>query len=91
MLHVVNYTFKPHMSKDEVKALLEAFAAIGNGPGTIAHYVWTDGRGGTVISDTDDLTGTYRNLLNYTEWMEFDHRVALPVEEAVPQVMDYIG
>lgn len=91
MLHVTNYTFKPHMTKEEIKELLEVFAAIGNAPGTTAHYVWTDGRGGTVIADTDDLTATYRNLLNYTEWMDFDQKVALPVEEAVAQVMDFVG
>jgi hypothetical protein len=91
MLHVTNYRFKEHMTKAEMKALLEAFSAIGNAPGTTAHYVWTDGRGGTIVGETGDLTATYRNLLNYTEWIEFDQRVALPVEEAVAQVMDYVG
>jgi len=91
MLHVTNYTFKPNMDKGDMKELLDAFAAVGNAPGTIAHYVWADGRGGTVIADTDDIAATYRNLLNYSEWMEFDQRAALTVEQAVAQAMDYAG
>jgi hypothetical protein len=91
MLHVTSYTFKPGMDKGDVKDVLETFAAVGNAPGTIAHYVWADGRGGTVIADTDDLAATYRNVLNYTEWMEFDQRAALTVEEAVTQAADFAG
>ena len=91
MLYVTNYTFKPGMDKEDMKGVLDTFAAVGNAPGTIAHYVWTDGRGGTVIVDTDDVAATYRNLLNYTEWMEFDQRGASTVEQAVAQAMDYAG
>lgn len=91
MHHVTSYRFKPHMTRQEMKQLLEVFAAVGNAPGTTAHYVWTDGRGGTVIGETDDLAGTYRNLLNYVEWIEFDQKVVLPVEQAVEQVLDHIG
>jgi hypothetical protein len=91
MLHVTNYRFKPHMAKEEMKTLLETFAAFGNAPGTTAHYVWADGTGGTVIADTDDLAGTYRNLLNYVQWIEFDQKPSLTVEEAVAQAMDYAG
>ena len=53
--------------------------------------MWADGRGGTVIAETDDIAATYRNLLNYTEWMEFEHHPALSVEQAVAQAMDYAG
>lgn len=91
MLHVTNYTFKPNMPAEEMKELLETFASVGNAPGTVAHYVWADGRGGTVIADTDDLAATYRNLLNYVRWMEFDVRASLSVEDAVGQAMDYVG
>jgi hypothetical protein len=88
---VTNYTFRPHMTKQEISGLMEAFGAVGNAPGTTAHYVWADGRGGTVIGETDDVSGLYRNLLTYTEWIEFDLNVVLPVEDAVGQVFDFLA
>lgn len=91
MYHVTNYRFTARMTKDETKKLIDTFSAIGNAPGTTAHYVWTDGRGGTVIGDTDDLAAVYRNLLNYTEWIEFEQHGVLPVDTAVEQVIDYLG
>jgi hypothetical protein len=50
-----------------------------------------DGRGGTVIGETDDLAGLYRNVLAYSEWIEFDISGVLAVDDAVTQVMDYLA
>ena len=91
MLIVTNYRFKSHMTKDEARELLDVFAEVGNAPGTIAHYVATDGRHGMVLAEIDDPAEGYRNLLNYGPWLEFNTQVVLPVEEAVPHVMDWAG
>lgn len=41
-----------------------------------------------MISDTDDVAGGYRNIQNYTQWVEYDTQVMLTVEEAVPLIME---
>jgi len=91
MLFVTTYKIKPYISNEETKKLLEVFAKEGAGPGTTAHYVAADGSHGVVIADTDDLAGAYRNLQNYTQWVEYDTRVMLPVEEAVPLIVEALG
>jgi hypothetical protein len=91
MIIVTNYRFKPFMSKKETKEVLDMFAEVGNAPGTIAHYVATDGHHGIVITETDDPAEGYRNLLNYTQWIEFNTQVVLTVEEAVPLVIDSVS
>jgi hypothetical protein len=91
MLFVTTYKIKPYISNEETKELLEVFAKEGAGPGTTAHYVAADGSHGVVIADTDDLAGAYRNLQNYTQWVEYDTRVMLPVEEAVPLIVEALG
>lgn len=91
MQFVTNYRFKPHMAEEETRELLELFQAVGEAPGATAHYVWTDGRGGTVIGESDDIEAMYRNLLNYTRFMEFDTKVVLPAERAVVHTLDFLG
>jgi hypothetical protein len=91
MLFVTTYKIKPYISTGETKQLLEVFAKEGAGPGTTAHYVAADGSHGVVISDTDDVAGVYRNLQNYTQWVEYDSKVMLKVEEAVPLIMEALG
>lgn len=70
---------------------MDTFAAVGEVPGATSHHVWLDGRGGTIIGETDDATAVYRNVLAYTDWMEFEITAALPVDQVVPEVMDYLG
>jgi hypothetical protein len=91
MLFLTTYKIKPYISKEETKKLMEVFAEAGPGPGTTAHYVAADGSHGVVVAETDDLAGAYRNLQNYTQWVEYETRVMLPVEEAVPLIMDSLG
>lgn len=88
MLLMTTYKIKPFLSDDEVKTLLDVFAKNGAGPGATAHYVAADGGFGVVISDTDDVAGAYRNIQNYTQWVEYDTKVMLTVEEAVPLIME---
>ena len=88
---MTTYKIKPYISNEETMKLLEVFAKEGAGPGTTAHYVAADGSHGVVISDTDDVAGAYRNLQNYTQWVEYDSKVMLTVEEAVPLIMEALG
>ena len=91
MLFLTTYRLKPFLSNEETKKLLEVFAEKGAGPGTTAHYVAADGSHGVVIAETDDLEGAYANLQNYTQWVQYETRVMLTVEEAVPLLMESLG
>ena len=91
MLFMTTYKIKPYLSNADTKTLLEVFAREGAGPGTTAHYVAADGSHGVVIAETDDIAGAYRNIQNYTQWVEYDTKVMLTVEEAVPLIMESLG
>ena len=91
MIFITTYKIKPFLSNDATKKLLSVFAEEGAGPGTTAHYVAADGSHGVVIADTDDIEAAYRNIQNYTQWVEYDTKVMLTVEEAVPQIMDALS
>ena len=90
MIFVTTYRIK-QLSRDETKKLMGVFAEKGV-PSTVrAHYVAADGSHGLVISEADDLEEAYRNLLNYSEWIEYDTKPYLTIERAVANIMDYIG
>jgi|SRR4051794_5254544 hypothetical protein len=91
MLFITTYRIKPFLSKEETKELLETFGKEGPGPGTTAHYVAADGSHGVVISENDDLEGGYRNIQNYTRWVEYDTTPVLTIEQAVPHIMDALS
>ena len=91
MIFITTYKIKPFLSNEETKTLLEVFAKAGPGPGTTAHYVAADGSHGVVIAETDDLVSAYRNIQNYTQWVEYDTSVMLTIEDAVPQIMDALS
>ena len=91
MIFVTTYTLKPFLSNDEARELMGVFAEAGTGPGATAHYVAADGSHGVVISETDDVEGLYANLQNYTQWVEYDTKVMLTVEQAVPLIADSIA
>jgi len=87
MIFITTYKVKPYISDAETKKVLEVFAQEGEGPGTIAHYVATDGSHGVVISEADDLEPAYENLQHYTQWIEYDTTPVLKVQQAVPHIM----
>jgi hypothetical protein len=91
MIFITTYKIKPFLSKDETKTLLEVFAKEGAAPGTTAHYVAADGSHGVVIAESDDIEAAYRNIQNYTQWVEYDTSVMLTVEKAVPLLIDALG
>jgi hypothetical protein len=91
MIFITTYKIKPFLSNDETRKLLSVFAKEGEAPGTTAHYVAADGSHGVVISESDDLEAAYRNIQNYTQWVEYDTKVVLKVEQAVPHIMDALS
>jgi hypothetical protein len=86
MILVTTYRIKPFISNEEARELLGVFAEAGAGPGVQAHYVAADGSHGVVISETDDVEGLYANLQNYTQWVEYDSKVMLTIEQALPHI-----
>jgi hypothetical protein len=91
MILVTTYKLKPFLSREETRELMDVFAKQGTGPGVTAHYVGADGGHGLVISETDDVEEGFRNILNYTRWVEYDTKVMLPIEQAVPHITDAIA
>jgi hypothetical protein len=90
VIFITTYRIK-QLSKDETKKLMGVFAGVGV-PSTVrAHYVAADGSQGVVISEADDLEEAYRNILSYSEWIEYDTKPYLTLEQALPHIADYIG
>ena len=90
MIFITTYRIR-QLSKSEIKDLMGVFSKEGV-PSTVrAHYLSADGSRGLVISEADDLQEAYRNILNYSEWIEYDTKPYLTIEQAVPHIMDYIG
>ena len=91
MILITTYKIKPYLENDETKKLLEVFAKVGPGPGTTAHYVAADNSHGVVIAETDDVAAGFGNLQNYTQWVEYETKVMLTVEQAVPLIMESLA
>ena len=82
MKYVLNYRFRPYMSTEDSQAMLETFATYGDAPGVQLHYAWADGRGGTVVGETDDVAGLFRHANRYSQWVEEEIHPALEPMEA---------
>lgn len=91
MIFVTTYKRKPYMSPQETKEMMSRFAENGPGPGTTAHYVAADGSHGVVISENDDVAAAYRNILHYAQWIEFESKAMLTIDEAVPHILDALA
>jgi hypothetical protein len=90
LIFITTYRIK-QLSKDETRTLMGVFAEKGV-PSTVqAHYVAADGSQGVVIAESDDLQEAYRNLLNYSEWIEYDTKPYLTLEQALPHIADFIS
>jgi Domain of unknown function (DUF3303) len=90
VIFITTYRIK-QLNRDETKKLMGVFSDKGV-PSTVkAHYVAADGSQGVVISEANDLEEAYRNILNYTEWIEYDTKPYLTIEQAVPHIIDYIS
>ena len=91
MLFISEYKLKPHLTKDEVKRLMDAFGKRGAVEGEIANYVRADGTGGFTIAENDDLTSAYADVLLYSEYMTFTVTPVLKIDDAVGPIFAYIG
>jgi hypothetical protein len=66
----------------------------GDGPGAIAHYVFADGTGGTILVDTTDLSHAYKASLRFNEFLDLDLsevRPILALDDALPSISEYLG
>jgi hypothetical protein len=78
--------------KDAVQEVLKRYADLGEGPGVLGHYVFADGTGGIVISEGDDAEHAYKTGLTLGEFFDdVETQLVLPLEQALPIVMDYAG
>ena len=91
MLFISEYKLKPHLTKAEVKRLMDIFGKRGAVEGEIAHYVRADGTGGFTIAENDDLTSAYADVLLYSEYMTFTVTPVLKIDDAVGPISAYIG
>ena len=88
MLFITTYRVKPYITKEETAELMTVFGKNGAAPGDLAHYVYADGGGGVVLSESDDFMAGYRNNLDYSAWLDLDTRVIIKVDDAVPHILD---
>jgi hypothetical protein len=91
MLFISEYKLKPHLTKAEVKRLMDIFGKRGSVEGEVANYVRADGTGGFTIAENDDLTSAYADVLLYSEYMTFTVTPVLSIDDAVGPISAYIG
>ncbi len=88
MLFMTTYRAKPYLPRSETKKLLDLFGKVGGAPGTIAHYVAADNSVGWVIADLEDAASGYVATLPYSEYIEFDTKPILTIEDAFPHQLE---
>ena len=88
MLFSTTYRFNGRQTPQDVADLMKRFGEVGKSPGELAHYVFADGSGGVVINETDDATQIHRTSLAYAQWLEFDTKVMVSIDDAVPGILE---
>lgn len=91
MLIMTTYRIKSFMSEEETRRMMDAFAKHGTSEGTIAHYVFAAGGGGVVIGESDEAGTGYRNILNYSEWVDYEITPLMSIDDALPHIMDRLS
>ena len=91
MIFITTYKVRPFLSKDGRREMMNVFAKEGVPVGTTAHYVAADGSHGVVIHEWDNAEAGYQNIQNYTDWIEYDTKVMLTIEQAVPHYMGVLS
>lgn len=80
--------------KDSVQRIMEAYASVGNDPGMVAHYVFSDGTGGVVIADVADPSHAYKTSLKMSEFLDLEATQSHPVltlDDALAHVGELLG
>lgn len=91
MLFAIHYDIKAAAgTKADTAALIKEFGERGEVAGTVAHYAYMGG-GGLVIAEQNDPAVLYGTTSAYAEWVDFDVRPVLMVDEAVPILLEYLG
>ena len=88
MLFITTYKFNGAQTPQDVSDLMKRFGEMGKSPGELAHYVFADGSGGLVVSDTEDAKQIHSTALAYAQWLEFDTKVVLTIDDAVPGILE---
>jgi uncharacterized protein DUF3303 len=88
MLFMTTYRVKPYLPQSETKKLLDLFGKVGEAPGTIAHYVAADNSVGWTVTDQEDATSAYATTLQYEEYIEFETKPVLTMEDALPHLLE---
>ncbi|MGA7418012.1 MAG: DUF3303 family protein [Acidimicrobiales bacterium] len=91
MLFLTTYRTKPFLSKGEQKELLDLFAQHGAAPGTIAHYVSADNSTGWAITEAEDASGGFATVVKYEQYIEFETKPVLAIDDALPHMMEAAG
>lgn len=87
MLFLTTYRVKPYLPRSETKKLLD-LRKVGAAPGNIAHYVAADNSVGWVVVENEDAVTGYAASLSYSEYIEFDAKPILTLEDALPHLLE---
>jgi len=89
MLYVTHYEVVGDRSKERQGELMAILGERGAAPGQLHHFVYADGGGGLVVGE--ETTRLYEDALSYAPYLSLSTRMAVPVEDAVPQIMAWIN
>jgi hypothetical protein len=88
MLFMTTFRVKPYLPRSETKKLLDLFGKVGPAPGTIAQYLAADNSVGWIVTEEEDAIGGYVASLQYSEYIEFDAKPILTIEDALPHLLE---
>jgi hypothetical protein len=88
MLFMTTIKVKPYLPRSESKKLLDLFGKVGAAPGTIAQYLAADNSVGWAITDQEDAASGYAATLQYSEYIEFETKPILTIEDALPHLLE---
>jgi hypothetical protein len=91
-LVLTTYRYKSGLNEDDFKVLTKRFREVGNPPGVVAHYERLDGSGGVLVQDVQaDPEATYRGILQYAAWIEFESTPMVMMDEAFGVIQELFG
>ena len=91
MLLLSTHRVESHLFRADFQRLVDEAGKRGRLLGEVAHYVHTDGSGGSLLSEVNDIGPRYESLLTYTEHMEFDVAPVLKIDDAVGPLLSDVG